>query len=135
MHFHHALFADILRDLAKTAAALPPEDLRHRDSLHDAAKALYIALESNPAEAKRPLPVRHSTRGVATLRGKMQPGCSLPSNEARRESGTYRLAELDPDFLLGNSMRGVRLQLEYEKLEETLRAWGVRATIAVFGGG
>jgi hypothetical protein len=53
MHFHHALFADILRDLAKTAAALPPEDLRHRDALRDAAKALYIALETNTAKANR----------------------------------------------------------------------------------
>jgi len=53
MHFHHALFADILRDLAKTAAALPPEDLKHRDALHDAAKALYIALETNPAKANQ----------------------------------------------------------------------------------
>jgi hypothetical protein len=53
MHFHHALFAEILRDLAKTAAALPPEDLTHRDSLRDSAKALYIALETNPAKAKR----------------------------------------------------------------------------------
>jgi hypothetical protein len=55
MHFHHALFADILRDLAKTAATLPPEDLTHRDSLRDAAKALYIALETNPTKADRPL--------------------------------------------------------------------------------
>jgi hypothetical protein len=53
MHFHHALFADILRDLAKTTAALPPEDLTHRDSLRDSAKALYIALETNPAKANR----------------------------------------------------------------------------------
>jgi hypothetical protein len=51
MHFHHALFADILRDLARTAAALPPDDLTHRDSLRDSAKALYIALETNPAKA------------------------------------------------------------------------------------
>ena len=51
MHFHHALFADILRDLAKTAAALPPEDLAHRDALRDSARALYIALETHPAKA------------------------------------------------------------------------------------
>jgi uncharacterized protein (TIGR00730 family) len=37
------------------------------------------------------------------------------------------------DFLLGDSMRGVRLQLEYEKAEEILRAWAVRSTIVVFG--
>ena len=53
MHFHHALFADILRDLAKTAEALPLDDLSHRDSLRDSAKALYIALETNPAKANR----------------------------------------------------------------------------------
>jgi hypothetical protein len=53
MHFHHALFADILRELAKTAAALPPDDLTHRDSLGDSAKALYAALETNPAKANR----------------------------------------------------------------------------------
>ena len=31
-------------------------------------------------------------------------------------------------------MRGVRLQLEYQKVEEKLRAWGVRSTVVVFGG-
>jgi hypothetical protein len=55
MHFHYGLFADILRDLAKSAAALPSEDLMHRDSLRDAAKALYVALETNPTEANRVL--------------------------------------------------------------------------------
>jgi hypothetical protein len=53
MHFHHALFADILRDLAKTVAALPPEDLTHRESLRDAAKALYSALQTKTAKANR----------------------------------------------------------------------------------
>jgi uncharacterized protein (TIGR00730 family) len=43
------------------------------------------------------------------------------------------LAALDPDFLLSDSMRGVRLQLEYEKAEERLRTWVVRSTIVVFG--
>ncbi len=36
----------------------------------------------------------------------MQPKYSSPSNQAQRESSTYRLAETDRDFLLGNSMRG-----------------------------
>jgi uncharacterized protein (TIGR00730 family) len=56
------------------------------------------------------------------------------SNKAQQEATTYRLAELDRDFILGDSMRGVRLQLEYAKVEERLRAWGVRSTIVVFGG-
>src|ERR1700683_1035079 len=51
----------------------------------------------------------------------------------KKSSPAYRLAALDPDFLLGDSMRGVRLQLEYEKAEERLRAWVVRSTIVVFG--
>jgi hypothetical protein len=36
----------------------------------------------------------------------MQPKYSSLSNQAQRESSTYRLAETDRDFLLGNSMRG-----------------------------
>jgi|SRR5215470_899151 len=44
MHFHYALFAEILCDLAKTVAAVPPADEAHRAALRDAAKALYLAL-------------------------------------------------------------------------------------------
>ena len=44
MHFHYALFAEILGDLAKTVAALPPEDVLHREALRDSAEALYLAL-------------------------------------------------------------------------------------------
>jgi uncharacterized protein (TIGR00730 family) len=57
----------------------------------------------------------------------------LPPNAAALNSPSYRLAALDPDFMLGDSMRGVRFQLEYAKAEEALRAWGVRSTIVVFG--
>jgi uncharacterized protein (TIGR00730 family) len=57
----------------------------------------------------------------------------MDDNADQRNSPAYRLAALDPDFLLGDSMRGVRLQLEYEKAEERLRAWVVRSTIVVFG--
>jgi len=48
MHFHYALFAEILRDLATTVAALPPEDILHREALRDSARALYLALETRP---------------------------------------------------------------------------------------
>src|ERR1700726_4526060 len=57
----------------------------------------------------------------------------MDENACQKNSAAYRLAALDPDFLLGDSMRGVRLQLEYEKAEERLRAWVVRSTIVVFG--
>ena len=57
----------------------------------------------------------------------------MDENAGQKNSPAYRLAALDTDFLLGASMRGVRLQIEYEKAEEQLRAWGVRSTIVVFG--
>jgi uncharacterized protein (TIGR00730 family) len=57
----------------------------------------------------------------------------MDKNADQKNSPAYRLAALDSDFLLGDSMRGVRLQLEYEKAEERLRAWAVRSTIVVFG--
>src|SRR5260221_4246726 len=56
----------------------------------------------------------------------------MDENACQKNSAAYRLAALDPDFLLGDSMRGVRLQLEYQKAEERLRAWVVRSTIVVF---
>ena len=55
------------------------------------------------------------------------------ANAAQMASPSYRLAALDEDFLLGDSMRGVRFLMEYAKAEEALRAWGVRSTIVVFG--
>jgi uncharacterized protein (TIGR00730 family) len=56
-----------------------------------------------------------------------------PDNDEQMGSASYKLAALDQDFLLGDSMRGVRFLLEYAKAEERLRAWGVRSTIVVFG--
>ena len=45
MHFHYALFAEIIRDLAKTVAALPESDISHRIELREAAEALASALQ------------------------------------------------------------------------------------------
>ena len=50
MHFHYGLFADILRELANTAAALPADDVMHREALRDGAKALYDALSARATE-------------------------------------------------------------------------------------
>jgi uncharacterized protein (TIGR00730 family) len=57
-----------------------------------------------------------------------------PANWPHLHSASYRLAALDPDFLLGGSMRGVRFLLEFEKTEHWLRSFGVSSTIVVFGG-
>ena len=54
-------------------------------------------------------------------------------NDAQKNAPAFRLAALDHDFLLRDSMRGVRFVLEYAKAELLLRDWGIRSTIIVFG--
>ena len=56
-----------------------------------------------------------------------------PDNSAQLASASYVLPALDSDYLLRDSMRGARFQLEYAKAEELLRAWGVRSTVVIFG--
>jgi len=56
-----------------------------------------------------------------------------PDRSLQMASPTYRLASLDSDFILGDSMRGVRFLLEFAKADEAMRRWGVRSTIVVFG--
>jgi len=46
IHLHYLLFAEILRDLAMTASSRPLSDAAHRSALRDAAKALYLALDT-----------------------------------------------------------------------------------------
>jgi uncharacterized protein (TIGR00730 family) len=58
---------------------------------------------------------------------------AIKPNAAQMASPSYRMAAMDQDFLLGDSMRGVRFLMEYAKPEEALRAWGVRSTLVVFG--
>ncbi len=58
---------------------------------------------------------------------------STPQSSPQALSASYRLPIEDPDFLHRDELRGVRLQLEYDKPEILLREWGVRSTIIVFG--
>lgn len=55
------------------------------------------------------------------------------TNSPQMAAAAYRLAASDQDFILGDSTRGIRFQLEYQKAEEHLRAWGVESTVVVFG--
>ena len=57
-----------------------------------------------------------------------------PSNAPQMASPSYRLPALDQDFLLGDSTRGVRFLLEYEKAEQILKAKRIKSTIVTFGG-
>lgn len=55
-------------------------------------------------------------------------------NAAQMASPSFRIAALDQDFLLGESTRGVRFLLEYEKAEQALKAARIASTIVTFGG-
>ena len=50
------------------------------------------------------------------------------------ENSSYREADQDIDFLQESGSRGLRLQLEYLKVETLLRSHDVAHTIVVFGG-
>jgi uncharacterized protein (TIGR00730 family) len=81
----------------------------------------------------------HRDRGVAAAHGRAATDAgdmmatTPPDNSAQVTAKAYELAATDREFLLGDTMRGVRFLLEYAKAEEHLRAWGVRSTIVVFG--
>ena len=57
----------------------------------------------------------------------------MKDNAAQKNAEAFRLPFLDSDFIMRDSMRGLRFQLEYAKAEELLRAWGIRSTVVVFG--
>jgi uncharacterized protein (TIGR00730 family) len=57
----------------------------------------------------------------------------MPDSSAQQASPAFRLAAIDPDFLLGETTRGVRFQLEYMKAQEGLARFRIRSTIVVFG--
>jgi uncharacterized protein (TIGR00730 family) len=87
--------------------------------------------------AKTPRPA-HPTRRREPL-----PACApKPASEdpeaprriaAILASPSYRVASEDLAFLSGESARGLRLQMDYQKPEELLRAQGVREAVVVFG--
>ena len=54
-------------------------------------------------------------------------------NAAQIASPSFRLAAIDQDFLLGESTRGVRFMLEYEKADQVLKRAHIASTIVVFG--
>ena len=56
MHLNYDLFAQILKDVAATAAAMQPDDIAHRAALAQAANALVRALGAKPARRNGPEP-------------------------------------------------------------------------------
>ena len=56
MHFHFALFAEILRDLAATVSSVPLADTEHRTALREAARALCGALDADGKAGRQASP-------------------------------------------------------------------------------
>jgi uncharacterized protein (TIGR00730 family) len=56
-----------------------------------------------------------------------------PDSSAQLASASYLLAVEDTSFLLRDELRAMRFALEYAKAELSLRDWGVRSSIIVFG--
>jgi uncharacterized protein (TIGR00730 family) len=50
------------------------------------------------------------------------------------QSPTYKMAELDTDFLQNEELRGVRMELEYRKPEIVFKKLNINSTVIVFGG-
>jgi uncharacterized protein (TIGR00730 family) len=71
-------------------------------------------------------PFRHADQDLESVR-------HVPDTPQAR-SAAYRLAFADPDFLLRDELRPVRLQLELLKPQLELDARGIRSTVVLFGG-
>ena len=56
------------------------------------------------------------------------------NRQAILNSHSYRLAELDMEFLALDEQRPVRMQLELQKVESLLKQYGITSTVVVFGG-
>ena len=77
-------------------------------------------------EDSRPGPFRHAEQDLESARH--------APDTAQANSPAYRLAFADPDFLLRDELRPVRLQLELLKPQLELDARGIRSTVVLFGG-
>jgi uncharacterized protein (TIGR00730 family) len=81
----------------------------------------------HPQKRKQPLP------GQAPKDASDDPAAPA-AIQALLDSPSYREADQDIDFLQENESRGLRLQLEYLKVDSVLRQHNVAHTIVVFGG-
>ncbi len=57
----------------------------------------------------------------------------MQDNDKQLKSSSFVPAELDTEFILGESMRGMPLHMEFAKVEERLQNWGISSTVVVFG--
>lgn len=57
-----------------------------------------------------------------------------PAHQANMLQGAYKLAQHDHNFLEHDDQRGIRLMLEYQKVETALARRNIASTMVVFGG-
>jgi uncharacterized protein (TIGR00730 family) len=81
---------------------------------------------AHPVLRREPLPA------VQPKPAEDDPGAPARVEAILRAPG-YRLAYEDPDFVERDDMRGLRLQLEYQKAEQLLEDRGVARAIVVYG--
>jgi len=79
------------------------------------------------------------------MTGKKAPKCFPSASDSIKDatlcivspqtkSDSYKLAFDDPQFLLRDELRGVRLQLEIMKPEMIQQEYGIQSTVVIFGG-
>lgn len=93
--------------------------MEHSDALQ-IPKPADVLNRRVPLPWQRPEPLEEDQQAPARL-------------QAILENPNYRRADTDVDFLAQDSMRGVRLQIDYFKPEMLLEEHGIRYTIVVFG--
>jgi hypothetical protein len=126
-----------------TAAVRPPEEQQNKSA------QLHLESHSAPSAHGAPMFVASSRRSGASPatecgdhiwtrpKAALAEGRLMSADEnlqAILNSPSYRLAELDTDFLQRDELRPVRLELELLKPEMALTEQGVHSTIVIFGG-
>jgi len=108
------------------------------------ATVIHKSSSKNRSDDKRATPPE-STFADPTSKASTAAGPTYVANEAERtavaanreailKSPSYKLAEIDVEFLSRKENRPLRMQLELLKTETMLRENGIDSTIVVFGG-
>ncbi len=105
--------------------------------IHDPkSKERTVEKAAGPPEAKFADPTtKASTAAAPTYVGSEAERAAVQANRlAILKSPSYKLAEIDVDFISRKENRPLRMQLELLKTETLLRENGIDSTIVVFGG-
>ena len=107
-----------------SARMRPVAELHHSPAAREIIACGMAQQHPHPSLDERTYP--KARQGVADSRRRVP----LPQTE----SSTFELAFADPDFLLRDEMRGVRLELEWSKPDILQRENNIHSTIVMFGG-